>query len=91
MLGEPLKGYRIMIIIFMLIGVSLITRPSWIGFSQGYYSQVWLTVWKKYSPKIKVVHPYYICPIEIILFWAKITYLKSLSIALVFSLQIDMK
>jgi len=34
MLGEPLKGYRSMIIIFMLIGVSLITRPSWLGFSQ---------------------------------------------------------
>ena len=32
LLGEPLKGYRAMIIIFMLIGVSLITRPSWLGF-----------------------------------------------------------
>ena len=34
LLGEPLKGYRAMIIIFMLIGVSLITRPSWLGFQQ---------------------------------------------------------
>ena len=34
LLGEPLKGYRAMIIIFMLIGVSLITRPSWLGFQR---------------------------------------------------------
>lgn len=31
-LGEPLKAYRILIIVFMLTGVTLITRPSWMGF-----------------------------------------------------------
>lgn len=31
-LGEPLKGYRLLIIVFMLTGVTLITRPSWMGF-----------------------------------------------------------
>jgi drug/metabolite transporter (DMT)-like permease len=34
LLGEPLKGYRFVIIFFMLIGVTLITRPSFFGFSQ---------------------------------------------------------
>lgn len=34
MLGEALRGYRSLIIIFMLAGVSLITRPSWMGFPQ---------------------------------------------------------
>lgn len=34
MLGEPLRCYRSLIIVFMLIGVCLITRPSWMGFPQ---------------------------------------------------------
>ena len=32
MLKEPLKGYRMMIIIFMMSGAALITRPSFLGF-----------------------------------------------------------
>ena len=39
----------------------------------------------------KEMHPYYISPIEIGLFWAKITKLKNHSIAFSFSLQTDMK
>ena len=34
MLKEPLKGYRIMIIIFMMTGVALITRPVFLGFPE---------------------------------------------------------
>ena len=36
MLKEPLKGYRIMIIIFMMTGVALITRPVFLGFSEDF-------------------------------------------------------
>jgi len=32
MLKEPLKGYRLMIIIFMMSGAALITRPNFLGF-----------------------------------------------------------
>ena len=32
MLKESLKGYRLMIITFMMIGAALMTRPSFMGF-----------------------------------------------------------
>ena len=32
MLKEPLKGYRLMIITFMMFGAALMTRPSFLGF-----------------------------------------------------------
>ena len=32
LLKEPLKGYRLMIITFMLSGVALMTRPNFLGF-----------------------------------------------------------
>ena len=44
-----------------------------------------------YSPKINYSPSYYISPIEIGLRWAKITYLKSHSKALGFTLQTNMK
>ena len=34
MLKEPLKGYRLMIITFMMFGAALMTRPSFLGFPQ---------------------------------------------------------
>ena len=46
---------------------------------------------KYYSRGRKHRHPYYLSLIEIGLIWAKITYLKSHSKALVFILQTDMK
>ena len=42
-----------------------------------------------YSPERKYKHPYYISTIEIGLLWAKISYLKSHTIALDFCLQTD--
>ena len=32
LLKEPLKGYRLMIIAFMMFGAALMTRPSFLGF-----------------------------------------------------------
>ena len=34
MLREPLKCYRFMIIVFMMSGVALITRPNFLGFAR---------------------------------------------------------
>ena len=34
MLKEPLKGYRLSIITFMMFGAALMTRPSFLGFPQ---------------------------------------------------------
>ena len=57
------------------------------------YSHIWPNAKSDfyYSPKIKYSTPYYISPIEIGLLWAKITYLKSHSKALVFDLQTNIK
>ena len=44
-----------------------------------------------YSPERKYRQPYYINTIEIVLLWAKITYLKSHAKVLAFNFQTDMK
>jgi drug/metabolite transporter (DMT)-like permease len=44
MLKEPLKGYRLMIIAFMMFGAALMTRPSFLGFptDSNLQSQLWM-------------------------------------------------